>query len=49
MIESKHSLMEKENLYEIIHNLPVNFDKSWEGYKDMPNIGKNSKLPGFYS
>ena len=35
MIESKLSLMEKENLYEIIHNLPLNFGKSWEGYKDM--------------
>ena len=34
MVESKLSLMQKENLYEITHNLPVISDKSCWGYKE---------------
>ena len=39
MAESKLSLIQKGNLCEIIHNLPVIFDKSYKG------VGRNSKLP----
>ena len=34
MAESKLSLIQKENLYEIIHNMPVSFDKSCKGCKE---------------
>ena len=35
MAESKLGLIQKENLWEIIHNLPVTLDKSCKGYKEM--------------
>ena len=34
MAESKLSLIQKENLCEIIHNLPVIFEESRKGYKE---------------
>ena len=38
MVDSKLSLIQKNNLCEIIHNLPVTFEKLCKGYKERDAV-----------
>ena len=55
MAETRLSLMQKENLYEIIHNLPVFFDKSCIRCKERDMrcrnkcVERNKKILGVFT
>ena len=55
MAETRLSLMQKENLYEIIHNLPVFFDKSCIVCKERDvrcrnkYVERNKKILGVFT